>query len=159
MLKTTDPNQPIHELIHELKERAKELNCLYKVQELLGRPDPSLEKICQGLIEVLPAGWQYPDECQVRISLMGKVYASPGLAETTWSQVAPICVQDEPVGEISIEYTSDKPASDEGPFLKEERKLIDTIAEQVGFFILHQQLRQVFQEQQKTGKRRAMNGR
>ncbi len=146
-----DPIQPIHDLIHELKERAKELNCLYKVQELLSQPGSSLEKICQGLIEVLPPGWQYPEDCQVQIRLMGKVYTSPGLSETPWAQVANIFVQDEPIGEIQVYYTQEKPFFDEGPFLKEERKLINTIAEQVGFYILHQQLKQVFQEQQKTG--------
>jgi hypothetical protein len=146
-----DPGEPINHLIHELKERAKELNCLYKVQELLSQSEPSLDKICHGLIQVLPPGWQYPEDCQVRIRLMGSVYTSPGFGETSWVQTARIAVQDEPVGEIGIFYTREMPLSDEGPFLKEERKLIDTIAEQVGFFVLHQQLRQVFQEQQKNG--------
>jgi hypothetical protein len=51
------------------------------------------------------------------------------------------------VGNISVCYIEERPVSDEGPFLKEERKLINTIAEQFGFYLLHQQLRQVFQEQ------------
>ena len=145
-----DPNQPIHELIHELKERAKELNCLYEVQELLGQPGRPLDEICRGLIEKLPSGWQYPDYCQVRIDLQGQVYTSPHLLETGWVQAAKIPVQDEVVGEIRIYYSREEPPADEGPFLKEERKLIDTIAEQLGFTILHQQLKRVFQEQQKS---------
>jgi len=51
------------------------------------------------------------------------------------------------VGRVTVFYTEERPASDEGPFLKEERRLIDTIAEQLGFFLLHDQLKQVFQEQ------------
>ena len=47
-------------ILRELQERAKELNCLYKVDELLNRPDLSLEEIFRAMIAVLPPGWQYP---------------------------------------------------------------------------------------------------
>ena len=36
---------------------------------------------------------------------------------------------------------------DEGPFLKDERKLINTIAERLGLHLLHLQLKNVFDEQ------------
>jgi len=62
-------------------------------------------------------------------------------------QSADIFVQDQIAGRISVCYTEERPVYDEGPFLKEERKLINTIADQFSFFILHQQLRQVFDEQ------------
>ncbi len=145
---------PLDQLIHDLKERAKELNCLYEVQELLGTPDISVEDICQGIVRVLPPGWQYPDVCEARLAYNGKAYQTPGYGETAWEQSADVVVQDQIVGRISVCYTEERPSSDEGPFLKEERKLIDTVAEQFGFFILHQQLRQVFQEQLKSGEER-----
>jgi pyruvate, water dikinase len=146
----SDRVEPLHELIHELKERAKELNCLYEVQELLSQSERSLHEIGQGLIRVLPFGWQYPDVCQVKVIWAGDTLQSPGLVETAWVQSADILVQDESIGTISVYYTQERPASDEGPFLKEERKLINTIAEQVGFYILHQQLKKVFQQQLKS---------
>jgi pyruvate, water dikinase len=146
----SDRIQPLSDLIHELKERAKELNCLYEVQELLSQPERSVQEISQGLIKVLPFGWQYPDICQVKVCLAGVTVQSPGLIETAWLQSADILVQEESVGSITVYYTQERPASDEGPFLKEERKLINTIAEQLGFYILHQQLRKVFQQQQKS---------
>jgi predicted nucleotidyltransferase len=138
---------PLDKLIHDLKERAKELNCLYEVQELLGTPNIPIDEICQGIIKALPPGWQYPDVCEAQLAFNGKIYETPRYRETPWVQSADIVVQDQNVGKISVCYTEECPASDEGPFLKEERKLINTIAEQFGFFILHQQLRQVFQEQ------------
>jgi pyruvate,water dikinase len=144
-------NKPLNELIHQLKERAKELNCIYEVQELLNPPQRPIEEICQGLIRVLPSGWQYPEICQVKVTCLGKTYATEELLEAAWEQSAEILVQDEPVGKISIYYSQSRPIADEGPFLKEERKLINTIAEQLGFYILHQQLRQVFQNQIKAG--------
>ena len=54
-------------ILRELQERAKELNCLYKVDELLNRSDLSLEQIFRAMIDVLPAGWQYTHDCQARI--------------------------------------------------------------------------------------------
>jgi len=139
-------NIPLDNLIHELKERAKELNCLYQVQELLNVPEISIDKICQGMVEVLPPGWQYPDVCQAEIRFGNKIYRTSSFQDSAWKQSAEIVVHDEIVGRISVVYTQERPASDEGPFLKEERKLIDTIAEQFGFHLLHRQLRQVFQE-------------
>jgi len=140
------PEQPksLDRLLHDLRERAKELNCLYEVQELLGRPGISTDELCWGIIRVLPPGWQYPDVCQAEIVYGGQPYRSPGFHESPWVQSATIIVQDEPVGQISVYYTEERPRSDEGPFLKEERRLINTIAEQLGFHFLHEQLKQVF---------------
>jgi pyruvate,water dikinase len=138
----------IDRLIHDLRERAKELNCLYEVQELLSAPKITIDEICQGIIKVLPPGWQYPDVCQAEMTYNGNTYQTAGFRESPWVQSAEVIVQDEMVGKISVYYVEERPPSDEGPFLKEERKLINTIAEQFGFYILHQKLRQVFQEQQ-----------
>jgi pyruvate,water dikinase len=137
---------PLDNLIHELKERAKELNCLYKIQELLSASDISIDDICQGIIKALPPGWQYPDVCGAQIVYAGKTYQTGLYQETPWVQSVDVIVQEQIVGKISVCYTEERPAMGEGPFLKEERKLINTIAEQFGFYLLHQQLRQVFQE-------------
>ncbi len=142
------PGKSLDILIHQLRERAKELNCLYEIQELLSNPEIDIDEICQGVITALPPGWQYPDVCGARMVFWGKTYQTPLFAETPWIQSAEIQVQDQIVGNISVCYSEERPLLDEGPFLKEERKLINTIAEQFGFYILHQQLRQVFQEQQ-----------
>jgi hypothetical protein len=141
---------PLDSLIHELKERAKELNCLYEVQELLGTPNIALDDLCRGIIKALPPGWQYPDICEAQLAYSEKIYQTPRYRETPWVLNADIVVQNQTVGQIRVCYTEECPSADEGPFLKEERKLINTVAEQFGFFILHQQLRQVFQEQRRS---------
>ncbi len=149
-----EQSTPIDKLLYDLKERAKELNCLYEIQELLNKPGITLDEIFAGIVRAIPPGWQYPDVCRAKIIYGDQVYQSPGFGESPWVQRANIVVRDAMVGQIGVYYTEERPAADEGPFLKEERKLVDTIAEQVGLYILHQQLREVFQEQQKTGKER-----
>jgi pyruvate,water dikinase len=150
-----ETENPLDNLIHQLRERAKELNCLYGVQELLSTPDITIDQVCQGIIQALPPGWQYPDVCGAQIVLGGKTYKTPFYEDSPWVQSATIDIQDQDVGKISVCYTEERPASDEGPFLKEERKLINTIAEQFGFYLLHQQLRQVFQEQLEEEERKS----
>jgi hypothetical protein len=149
-LQMNDQNQPIEKLLYDLKERAKELSCLYQIQELLNKPGISLDQICQGTVDAIPPGWQYPNVCRVKIDLSGRTYRSLDFIETSWVQKADIFLQEDVVGRISVYYTEERPIADEGPFLKEERKLIDTIAEQFGMYLLHQQLKGVFEQQQSS---------
>ncbi len=142
----------IDELLGELKERAKELNCLYQVQELLNNPENSIEDICQGLVSVIPPGWQYPDICHVKIEIHNKVLVSDDFVETPWVQKADVIVQNENVGLVSVYYGEEMPEMDEGPFLKEERKLINTIAERLGLHMMHQQLKSIFEKQHRKEK-------
>lgn len=145
--------KPLDKLIVDLKKRAKELNCLYKVQELLNKPDIEIDEICIGIVKAIPPGWQYPDVCQAKINLHNNTYQTDNYVETKWVQCADIKVQNEIVGNICVSYTKERPPADEGPFLKEERKLIETIAEQFGLHILHQQLKSVFEEQKLNGEK------
>jgi predicted nucleotidyltransferase len=141
----TTQNQPIENLLRDLKERAKELSCLYEVEEILNRSDASPTELFTSIIKAIPAGWQYPDICQAKITHGDAIYRSPNFTETSWVLSANILVQSEIVGVISVCYMEEMPAADEGPFLKEERKLINTLAERLGRRILHQQLREVFE--------------
>ncbi|MHC4942004.1 MAG: PEP/pyruvate-binding domain-containing protein [Planctomycetota bacterium] len=135
-------------LLEALTERAKELTCLYAIEELLKEPNTDIERVCEGIIEAIPPGWQYPEICMARIYLEGREFRSPGFRETPWMQSAEVVVQDEIIGKIQVFYTREMPAADYGPFLKEEKKLIETITERVGHFIVYQRMRKVFQEQQ-----------
>ena len=58
-------------------------------------------------------------------------------------QNADIVVQEVVVGTISVYYSKEMPPADHGPFLKEEAKLIRTIADRVGSFIFHQRMKKV----------------
>lgn len=136
----------LSELISELKERAKELNCLYEIDELLNNQENSIDAICSGIVKAVPAGWQYPEICRARIIFGEKVFKAEDFKETKWKQSATVYELSQMVGEIEVYYTEEMPELDEGPFLKEERKLIDTIADRFGNQILHRNLKKVFSE-------------
>ena len=131
-------------ILHDLQERAKELNCLYRVDELLARWDVPLEEILRGMVEILPPGWQYPHGCQARIVFNGKSVESSNFRPAEWVQSANIVVQGETLGTVEVSYLESMPRSDEGPFLKEERKLIQTIADRIAEHILQRRLKAAF---------------
>ena len=143
-----DRPKNIDTLIWFLSERAKELNCLYKIEELLNKPDTNLDDICDGVIEAIPPGWQYPDICIAKIILEGHSCQSPNFRETPWVQFADIEVQDKKVGRLSVYYTAEMPHVDDGPFLKEETKLLQTIVERLGHYLLYSRMKQAYQDYQ-----------
>jgi len=129
-----------------LKERAKELNCVYRVEELLRAPDASLDEVCNGIVAALPPGWQYPDICEASIVLGDRSYQTTGFADSPWCQSATVMVQDAEAGRITVCYTKEMPVADDGPFLQEEAKLLATIADRLGHFIGFQRMKQMFQD-------------
>ncbi len=143
-----DQEKPVNKIIDELKERAKELNCLYSVQEILNKADKLSNITIQQIVDKIPPGFQYPEITCARIICPQDTYFSKNFVESPWKLKVDIVVQDEVVGEISVFYSKEMPIFDEGPFLKEERKLMESIAERIGFQILHEQLRTVFENNQ-----------
>ncbi|OPY05362.1 MAG: regulatory protein [Syntrophaceae bacterium PtaB.Bin038] len=115
-----------------LRERIKELNCLYAIARLAERHHDSMENFLKALVELLPLSWQYPEITCARVVLEDRTYRSRDFRLTKWRQSAPILVHAEPVGEVTIFYLEERPAADEGPFLKEERVLIDEVATRIG---------------------------
>jgi len=142
----------VEKLIESLKERAKELNCLYRVEEILREPDEPLDSIFKKVIDAIPPGWQYPDVCEAKIVFEDKVYSSSDFFETPWVQSADIIAHQTVLGKISVYYTEEMPQADNGPFLKEETRLIGTIAERLGHHIMHIQMASIVQELETAGK-------
>ena len=141
-----------------LGERIKELNCLYGISQLAERHLHSLDALLQELVSFLPYSWQYPEIACARILSKGQTYTSEKFKVTAWRQSAQIYMYHEPVGEVSIFYLEECPPSDEGPFLKEERALIDTVAEQIGIIATRISAEMELQEanQQLSLERRAL---
>ena len=116
----------------DLGERVKELNCLYGISHLVEKQDIWLEEILQGTVDLIPPSWQYPEVTCARIILEGQEFTTENFQETTWKQTNDIIVRGDRTGVLEVCYLEEKPESDEGPFLKEEGRLIDAIARRLG---------------------------
>jgi PAS domain S-box-containing protein len=132
MLRLKRAEDALQERTHQLDERVKELNCLYGISQLVEKPDASLEEILQGTAHLIPPAWQYPEITVARITLDGQEFKTDNFQETTWLQSRDIKVCGEPAGTVEVYYLEERPEIDEGPFLREERKLLNAIAERLG---------------------------
>ena len=124
-----------HEAQWALRERVKELTCLYGIAQAASRHPFHLDRFFEEVSRLLPPGWQYPGITEARVTFDGHSYATPGWQKSSYSQQAPIVVDQAERGTIEVLYTHKMPDAAEGPFLKEERALINEIARQVGFAI------------------------
>lgn len=140
-----------HELtVRALRERVKELNCLYSITRLAQREGLSLAELLAEVGVLVCASWQYPESARARLRIAGAPegglsggpysgtdgagaeYESPGYAQGRPRQHSPILLRGERIGEVEVVYLEDKPEADEGPFLREERHLIDAVADTLG---------------------------
>ncbi|WP_292393725.1 PAS domain S-box protein [Methanoculleus sp. UBA303] len=117
---------------YDLDQRMDELRCLYSITHLVEVPGITLDALLQAVADTLPSGWQYPDDTAVRITVDGREYRRGDPRETPWIQRSPIVVHGVRIGEVEVRYIAEKPEAAEGPFLREERMLLDAIAERLG---------------------------
>jgi DNA-binding CsgD family transcriptional regulator len=117
---------------HSLQERVKELSCVYGIANLIERSGSSISEILQGTADLIPPSWQYPEITCARIALESKFIITTNFKISQWKQFSDITINREKVGIIEVYYLEKKPDIYEGPFLKEERFLIDSISERLG---------------------------
>lgn len=118
-----------------LKERAKELRCLYNVAAALSRRDEAPQIVFQWVLDAIPPGWQFPEDTTARIEYLGRTHALPDFVDTPWRLSSPISIWRTSLGAIEVHYKTEKPVAWEGPFLKEERHLLDNIAHRLGEYL------------------------
>jgi PAS domain S-box-containing protein len=114
-------------LVHDLGERVKELTALHLTGRLLnefGTPGELLAR----MVRQLPDAWQYPTITDARITVGDIDVRTDGFEETPWMQRAEFQTSEGQHGTIEIVYHESRPAAAEGPFLAEERNLIQSLA-------------------------------
>jgi signal transduction histidine kinase len=128
-----------------LRERVKELTCLYGISRLTEREEVPLGDLLARVVGLIPPGWQYPDVTEARITVDDRAFATAGFREGGQVQSASIEAGGVRRGSVEVLYTREMPELDEGPFLREERHLIDAIA--TGVAVLLEQRRAAEEKQ------------
>ena len=118
-------------LLHERGERIKEMTCMYGVLGSI-QAHANMEDIARDVVALLPPGWQYPEITAARIRYEDNEYLAGAFEETQWRLAADIVIEDVKHGEVEVYYLEERPPASEGPFLKEERDLIEGIARTLG---------------------------
>lgn len=114
-----------------LKERIKELTCLYEVSSIIVNNDyKELDKTLYSITLSLRKSLQYSKHATVEISSEPFHLISAALPKKTVFIENHITIFNEPKGYIKIHYPADKYTKKD--FLKEEKKLLKNVAINVG---------------------------
>lgn len=144
-------------LLHTLQERVKELTALHRAVRLMQDGIRPPADVLKDIVALLPPAWQYPDITAARIVLDGTAYATPNFSDTRWKQTAALPTSGGPRGVIEVVYLEERPPEGEGPFLAEERTLINSLADSLASYVdrkqaeealreAHERLQMLFQE-------------
>jgi predicted nucleotidyltransferase len=135
--------------IDALKERVKELHCLYNLTNIVKDKALSFEDSIQKILDLIPPAWQYPEITCARIIIEGKEYKTKNFKVTKWNQISNIISDDKKIGSLEVYYLEERPEIDEGPFFIDERRLIDAIADLLGNYISESHVKQELEKQRK----------
>lgn len=119
------------QLEHRLKERVKELQCLYSIARLVENPHISLNEVYSGVLSLTCAALQYPENACGKITINGENFETPNYRKTRWCLSSDIVVEGGEVGDITVCYLEEKLKVEGSPFLEEEKPLIDAVAERL----------------------------
>jgi len=111
-----------------LTERQKELNCIHQTEKILTDFDSSIEDIFPKILKILPAGWQFSEQCYAEIIYRDKSYKLISNDVSKFEQKSPLYKNNNDFGEIKIHYRTLPSNYNDDPFLAEEYSLLNTIA-------------------------------
>ena len=117
----------LEKLSFDMGERQKELKSINRTTEIL-KKSTSLNDVLQEVCSFLPEAMQYPWQSVARIRYGNRNFTSPNFRETKWKLAQKFDTPDSTKGAIEIFYLNEFPEAAEGPFLAEERNLIDNLA-------------------------------
>ena len=118
-------------LLHDSGERLKELNCLHAISNSV-RTNKSLDGMFQDAVAAISPGWHYPEITRGKLRFEEREWVSEPFEETEWKLSSDIVLAGKSCGKVEVYYLEERPTLDDGPFMKEERNLIDSIANTLG---------------------------
>ncbi|GAB4302234.1 MAG: hypothetical protein Kow0090_17760 [Myxococcota bacterium] len=119
----------------ELRERLKELSCVYEITKLVSAANISLDEFFQKALALTTQAMLHPKIAAGRVIFDGKVFQTPNFQDSSPKLSADIKVGGVTRGSFEILYVSDAPEEDSGPFLNEEINLIETMGREISLLI------------------------
>ena len=123
-----------------LAERVKELSALYRESYLADQERVSPDDYYFELAALLPRAWQHVGDACARILVNGRPYVTTNFRDTPWQQNSSIIVEGKEIGTVTVGYLVPHAEANEGPFLSEERSLLNEIAKRIGHYIERRQM-------------------
>lgn len=116
-----------------LRERVKELTCLYGIARVTQQPDLTLDGALSAIVELLPPAWQFTDQSCARIILDERQFPSGNYSEPQHRQKADLVINDVTRGAVEVGYLGN--VNTPSPFLDEEVSLIEMVAREISIHV------------------------
>jgi PAS domain S-box-containing protein len=147
--KRQNSEQALNQSLLNLKERMKELNCLYSLSEVIAQHDHTLGNILTRAVDLIPPAFQHPEAACACIQIDSDTYRTDNFEKTDWLIENEIAANGKPIGTIVVGYNKRKHKLDTDPFLLEEKVLVNAIAERLGKTVERSQAQIDLQESEK----------
>lgn len=142
--------------LHELKQRVKELGCLYGMEKLFASEGETLEAVLQGVVNLIPHACRHESLCGARIRVRDLEFKSDNFRDTEWKKSFVLKEMGKLVGSLDVGYRESPPVPERELFSPEEHELLHAIADRLGHFIdrwrTEQQLRDIHDELRKLSR-------
>ncbi len=138
-----ESHHDIEKLLHESRERLKELNAINKTTAII-RENKSIDETLHNICLILPNAMQFPEHTVARIRYMENEYKTHLFHETKWKLSKGFKTIDNYQGVIEVFYTKEFPQADTGTFLKEEEDLLSNLSSLIIGYINSQKAKQTF---------------
>ncbi|HET8810748.1 MAG TPA: HAMP domain-containing sensor histidine kinase [Flavobacteriaceae bacterium] len=122
----------------KLKERIKELSCLYNISLAISK-NRSISQTLTEICEVLKAAWQFSEETVVELKIADHNIQTTPLPKKTVFQESILDKSEENTDFVRIHYPS--PPYGKNDFLEEEQKLLDNVANEIREFLEKERLK------------------
>jgi signal transduction histidine kinase len=129
---TGHTSHPDAHLLSALQERVKELTALHETARLLqtaGQENWPTRATLEALVKLLPVAWQHPDLAEARVQYVDEAASTANFRETAWMQRSVAKTGAGNQVTIEVVYLKNTRTEAEGPFLNEERNLIESLTE------------------------------
>lgn len=123
--------------------------CLRTISKLLADSQKEVHDVLNTLVHLLPEGWQYPSNTCAKVVWGDMTIESVNFKDTKWKQSADVRIGEKVIGTLEICYLEEKPEVEEGPFLADERSLLETVAAELGSYLDHKRLERLQNQQRR----------
>ncbi len=110
---------------------------MHSLRDVLQNGDGPIPKLLERVVALLPTAWQHSEVAAARLEVGSLEVATENFVRSRWTQRANFFLGDGTRGKVEVAYLEPRPAADEGPFLAEERNLINSVAETLRTFLDH----------------------
>lgn len=121
-------------LVRDLGIRVKELEALHRTANILQDESAAISTVFEKAAAILPTAWQHTEVTAAQITWGENQASTPDFRQTPWRQAARFVADGLP-GTIEVVYLEKRPPASEGPFLAEERSLLNSLAEMLRIYL------------------------